>query len=120
MREIKYQAWSKSRNEMIPWERIHCIFNVPDCDEIEFFNKDVEIGWLSHVKLREWTGLVDKNNVEIYEGDIGYAIRTKDKKKMLIQFGMAHAYVDYFMRPFEVIGNIYENPELLEEQNKKL
>ena len=81
------------------------------------------------IKLMQYTGLKDKNGKEIYEGDI-----VKFRIKNLI-VGFDTAYSGYYFLendatagflmygPFyqrnssecEVIGNIYENPELLEE-----
>ena len=80
----------------------------------------------------QWTGLVDKNGVEIYEGDvmvcrqyiggnfIDYCIERGFVEMLHGAFGL-HRKQGYY-RPFkdwleayeyEIIGNIYENPELL-------
>ena len=78
-----------------------------------------------NIKLMQYTGLKDKNGVEIYEGDI-----IKDGSRLwkieispiygiffiLTKGGHSRCYGDfgsYLADEFKVIGNIYENPELL-------
>ena len=85
-------------------------------------------GGVIKTKLTEWTGLLDKNGVEIYEGDI---LSDKWKAQAYFKNGSywvkSHVwqnndtYLHAFIKsreqakiPVEVIGNIYENPELLE------
>lgn len=108
MREIKFRAWDKRYNKLWSWEYIteHMNFGV-------FDSKDWE--------LMQFTGLKDKNNKEIYEGDILTAFELPNKKYFLVEwdnfcskfsFPYSVKCVDG-QRQYEVIGNIYENPELL-------
>ena len=102
-----------------------------------FFLKD-ERGMV--LELMQYTGLKDKNGVEIFEGDlvrvgtqakvngefpIGYVVRANDKPEMFIalpeqlkETGERQYYLEnlyrHYLDEFEVIGNIHENPELLE------
>jgi uncharacterized phage protein (TIGR01671 family) len=80
--------------------------------------------------IGQYTGLHDKNGKEIYEGDIVYCQTKFGKAKAIIKFidGKFVAYWDSILthpqnghciacyeinKRFEVIGNIYDNPELL-------
>jgi len=70
--------------------------------------------------LMQSTGLVDKNGKDIFEGDIIRAFDANYEVKTVVTD--SHYYVDYgYSRKhngpaphwIEVIGNIYENPDLL-------
>jgi hypothetical protein len=104
MREIKFRAWDG--NAM--W----------DVREIDFDTMQVHIGihdeYINNIKLMQYTGLKDKNGVEIYEGDIlkGGIYKVYNVKWDGEDAGWNIAA--YGVSVFEVIGNIHENPELLE------
>lgn len=80
--------------------------------------------------IGEWTGLLDKNNVMIFEGDI-VKKRTRHGMKNLpvtFSFGCFHcgfgsgsstATHPYTLddKQIEVKGNIYDNPELIKEES---
>ncbi len=119
MREIKFRFWHKTKKRMsrvlglgVIWEYL--------CEEWGLFDwKDIE-------KL-QYTGLHDKNGVEIYEGD---ALQRWEEEEGYNDIGQVEWFGSMFMVLFwdgdrisldeyaadtgEVIGNIYSNPELLE------
>ena len=104
-----------------------------------FTNFDVE-EFGTNIELMQFTGLKDKNGKEIYDGDIvevgnrfykaakQLPIFISDVHDITGGFGVfinEHAQEDYLSKfsesgfyEVEVIGNIYENPELLEENGK--
>lgn len=111
MREIKFRAWNKRDKYMDE-------FNVFDANEC--MREDDYV-------LLQYTGLKDKNGKEIYEGDIvsGLSGINLHADKHLIEFkdgafgvggmGLSEGSNEYnwTIDNIEVIGNIYQNPELL-------
>ncbi|WBS98116.1 YopX family protein [Lacticaseibacillus paracasei] len=140
-REIKFRAWDKQRHHMLDVEEL--AYNLRgELVSIYGFGRDFsndpdallgEEPDLDRAVLMEYTGLHDKNGRSIYEGDI---IVTHPKSKYeapksgVVQFGDSCPSFIYkvkdgreydiwssnVFRTYEVIGNIFENPELLEEE----
>lgn len=127
MREIKFRAWSNVHKEWLYDSRIdlygNIYFDVGDYDTDGYGS-----GWRKHhngnISLMQYTGLKDKNGKEIYEGDI---LKTDSGNKQVIYNAPSFDLEDYDngdyyegqnpychnWNEFEIIGNIYENPELL-------
>lgn len=127
MREIIFRAWDKDRKR---WT--NC--SITD-DLLRFYDKHTGY-WKTDKEgkrfiLCQYTGLKDKNNREIYEGDVIKAIsfarwigvvEYSDENQAFIfddldkkYRGESTVFMNQFDDGFEIIGNIYENPELLEE-----
>lgn len=122
MREIKFRAWDKINKEMFNVESINF-------QERRVYKDVVSYRNFNDIELMQYTGLKDKNNKEIYEGDIvklranhgigvvkyydewGAFVVEYIKPRPLAVLGM-----NYYKEDIEVIGNIYENSELLGEQ----
>jgi len=81
--------------------------------------------------MGQYTGVKDKNGVEIYEGDIVKLCRSYGygwlSKGTVAQVKWDNNELCYFLfnnfrltknKKVEIIGNIYENPELLEVKNE--
>ena len=130
-REIRFRAWDKKSQKFRGINGTRDLFSIR-CDG--FISEDY--------LLMQFTGLTDKNGVEIYEGDvldlgmtvngcnlfivvwdesrIGWSV--KYNVKMNTPRNYEYDINDFFRidentdEGIEVIGNIYENPELLEKQ----
>ena len=132
MREIKFRAWSSGRKEMTEVESIHFKGNA-----VYLISKYLRlVANLDETELMQYTGQKDINRQEIYESDIlkiiyqemrnGYyheeeftGIVTFEDAAFIIkcnkngeEYHFNFNDVDISMQ--EKIGNIYENPELLE------
>jgi len=117
-REIKFRAWDKRANAFTDGWVIYpdgnCEYPQGGWDLGGYFeNKEEFI-------LMQYTGLKDKNGVEIYEGDILAFERTKDFKKETVHpFEVTWdnekaSWINFSPKDMVVvIGNIHENPELL-------
>ena len=145
MRTIKFRAWDKDFEKMTYFNdedygykppfvfRLDQVFkkdsNYDDYEDFEY--NDVT----DSVEVMQYTGMKDKNGKEIYEGDIVNCQTKYGKAKAVIKFidGKFVAYWDSKLthsenghhiacydinKRFEVIGNIYENKELLNETNR--
>ena len=119
MEEIKLRAWCGDRNAMyqnVGYKKHINGFSVLPYDSIT----GDELGWMyskSHkLDTMQYTGLKDKNGIEIYEGDIvTTSIETVWDVGEVIFRNTAfrvHGYILCQLKDIEVIGNRYENPEL--------
>jgi len=100
----KFRVWDKEKGEMIEWE------------DISFH----PLWWFKDNPTKEFmisTGLHDKNGKEIWEGDV---VTIHDGRNEVIiwedaGFRMEDGtiFCQDRAKRWEVIGNIYENPELL-------
>lgn len=133
----KFRAWDKTRNEM------NYRVMVGNCDTDDE-NWTCPIIWIEYRKkwlhfddydsIMQSTGLKDKNGKEIFEGDVVRMRNPRDRR----QIGMFQVVrvanspmlglldkkltteifnlYEHMRNYYEVKGNIYENPELLEDK----
>jgi len=129
MREIKFRAWLKEDKKMV---------NVETMDftdkSIQYLKRSEIINAyilrresFDDVELMQYTGLKDKNGKEIYEGDIVVLNNIENDNMCIVRYEHSSYRLEGWSlredlsnvedRFLEVVGNIYENKNLLEENN---
>ena len=120
----KYRLWNKITSRLHDVDGLYF-----DSEEVQY--KD-EVGVLRFIKfentiLMQSTGLVDKEGTEVFEGDIlhhqiqteyTFIVKYDEDNARWYGDGLSRTYridlMKHFMQYYKVLGNIYENPELLE------
>ena len=131
-REIKFRAWLKEEKKIVNVETIDFTDK-----SIQYLEKSEIINAyllrrvsFDDVELMQYTGLNDKNDKEIYEGDILF-FRDENTKYVVVWQDAAFIIKSIEIRKYseemcwlddteiccEIVGNIYENKNLLEENN---
>ena len=127
MREIKFRAWLKEDKKMENVKTMDFTDKTIRClKKNEFINAYLlrRVSF-DDVELMQYTGVKDKNGKEIYEGDIVILNDAEEENRCVVKYKYgSYILVDGDLREnlsnvedrsLEVIGNIYENKNLLEE-----
>jgi uncharacterized phage protein (TIGR01671 family) len=136
-REIKFRAWNTEINHMVfpslefgreIWPCTYKRIIESEIDENGHCEQFVlEMVSVDHIlqspeyEVMQFTGIKDRNGVEIFEGDIMQHANPFDIPFIVnwidseCGYGFNHGGTSYVItdKSFEVIGNIYENPELI-------
>ncbi|MFS9216209.1 YopX family protein [Streptococcus infantis] len=125
----KFRAWLKNDKEMIDVDEIHWFH-----EGIDFIGDGITFSrGADEIELMQSTGLFDRNGKEIFEGDIitngpdvmcmkrhntlGFYVEEKGKVEFIADSAVLEDFEEdakEIADRLEIIGNIYENTELLE------
>ena len=145
MRNLKFRAWDNGMEMMVYQgdDEIYICFDGEKWKLLDYYGthwetdehgmNEIEQPWeVENIEIMQWTGLKDKNGVEIYEGDFLMAgdaylgvIKYHSTRAQFIGKNIGETFQEdeydtlYTkngrFNSAKVIGNIYENPELLED-----
>lgn len=129
MREIKFRAWGNRQNKYLNPDDVSIradgfitIFNVDGKHSRSVQPPgDLLLPWFI---IEQYTNLKDKNGTEIYEGDILIDDTGEPTEYWVVRFsdggfvGKCVGVTEHLfeLTHLEVVGNIHENPELVEER----
>lgn len=129
-REIKFRAWLKEEKKIVNVETIDFTDK-----SIQYLEKSEIINAyllrrvsFDDVELMQYTGIKDKNGKEVYEGDIVILNDAEEENRCVVKYKYgSYILIDGDLREdlsnveshkfLEVVGNIYENKNLMEENN---
>ena len=125
----KFRAWHKELGRMMLIEIMYFFFFDNELEELELndpvMNDHISV-YPNEIVLMQSTGLKDKNGKEIFEGDIlksnkyitsvfyergAYCVKFRQTPNTTVTMNVISFIEKYKTK---IIGNIYENPELLE------
>nr|DAX57368.1 MAG TPA: YopX protein [Caudoviricetes sp.] len=126
----KFRAWDGAKKEMFK-----DTFAITESGQVvvveqEFVTSPPDYVFVDHLVIMQSTGIKDKNGKEIFEGDI---VDYKGRKAIIKWHGSYASFIYRFVdemqervsewdplflayHHFEIIGNIYENKDILEEK----
>lgn len=117
MKEIRFRAWDGYTSRMYNWAKLG---EMNEKNYLSLWN--CLIGEVKTITLMQYTGLKDKNGKMIYENDILlfdpdvwgsdegiFQVEWDEKNARFVGYGTAEEWPKYCT----IIGNIYENPELI-------
>ena len=126
-REIKFRAWDNVNNQMLDVQELNfedCFYGGYTTVRTTMYSDYFDI---REIPIMQYTGLKDKNGKEIYEGDIlkgtfyGFPMPEYDYVFQIYWDEKEKGFMASYFEPSEceVIGNIYDNPELLGGEDER-
>ena len=127
MREFKMKAWLKKENKMVSIIGIDLNYQYIRCsDDGNLFKDDYKIAEFKDIELLQFTGAKDKAGQEVYEADVIkfndgiddiYGLISYDDEDAVycVSYENVTEHLSNMAGDFEIVGNIFENPDLHEQ-----
>ena len=125
MRDIKFRCWDTENKQMLKVQELDfedTFYGGRLSIRTDQYNDYFDI---EDMILMQYTGLKDRNGKEIYEGDIVYIMPEDERgiirwdnetaRYVVIYDNIISDFDNWYGKDLEVIGNEFDNPELLEE-----
>lgn len=127
MKEFKMKAWLKKENKMVAIIGIDLNYQyIRYTDDGNLFKDDYKIADFKDIELLQFTGTKDKAGQELYEADViifndgiddiyGLISYDDDEGTYRVSYENITEHLSEREGDFEIVGNIFENPQLHEQ-----
>ena len=127
MKEFKMKAWLKKENKMVSIIGIDLNYQyIRYSDDGNLFKDDYKIAEFKDIELLQFTGAKSKAGQEVYEADVIkfndgiddiYGLISYDDEDAVycVSYENVTEYLLNMAGDFEIVGNIFENPNLHEQ-----
>ena len=127
MKELKIKAWLKKENKMVSIIGIDFNYEyIRYTEDDNLFNENYKTAEFKNIELLQFTGLKDNGGQELYEADVIkfndgiddiYGLISYDDKDgtYRVSYENITEHLSEREGDFEIVGNIFENPDLHEQ-----
>ncbi|EGN67130.1 YopX family protein [Fusobacterium animalis] len=127
MKEFKMKAWLKKENKMVSIIGIDLNYQyIRYTDDGNLFKDDYKIAEFKDIELLQFTGVKSKAGQEVYEADVIkfndgiddiYGLISYDDEDAVycVSYENVTEHLLNMAGDFEIVGNIFENPDLHEQ-----
>jgi hypothetical protein len=127
MKEFKMKAWLKKENKMVSIIGIDLNYQyIRYTDDGNLFKDDYKIAEFKDIELLQFTGAKSKTGQEVYEADVIkfndgiddiYGLISYDDEDAVycVSYENVTEHLLNMAGDFEIVGNIFENPDLYEQ-----
>ena len=127
MREFKMKAWLKKENKMVSIIGIDFNYEyIRYTEDDNLFNENYKTAEFKNIELLQFTGLKDNGGQELYEADVikfndgiddiyGLISYDDEDGTYRVSYENITEHLSEREGDFEIVGNIFENPDLHEQ-----